>query len=138
MSHYHQNEESKLKPNLVVYAHDLNGNFTFLNEAGEQILGYSREEVCRMNLAEVVPAEIVRQVHKEIARGVPKHVGIVYETEIIAKDGHRVPLEVSTEVVVREGRPVGIEGIAIPLVIESQPPSSARSSCLDPDFFFGN
>jgi PAS domain S-box-containing protein len=137
MSRYHKTEEDMLRPNHVVYAHDLNGNFTFLNEAGEQILGYSREEVCRMNLAEVVPAEIV-QVHKDIARGLPKQVGIVYEIEITAKDGRRVPLEVSTEVVVREGRPVGIEGIAIPLVLRSQSPSSGRIYCPDPDSFFGN
>lgn len=126
-----------MKPNLVVYAHDLNGNFTFLNEAGEQILGYSREEVCRMNLAELVPAEIVPKVHREITRAVTEPVGIVYEIDIIAKNGRRVPLEVSSEVVLREGQPVEIEGIAIPLVVGSQPTSSGRSCCLDPDFFFG-
>lgn len=103
--------------NEIVYAHDLGGNFTFLNDVGERISGYSREEACRMNIAEVVPAEIAEHVREQIARNVTRRVGTVYEIDLVAKDGRRVPLEVSTAVMLREGQPIEIQGIAVPSVI---------------------
>ena len=111
--------------NDVVFAHDLGGNFTFLNHAGEQISGYSREEACRMNIAQVVVPEIAEDVRDQIMQNATRRIGSVYEIEIIAKDGRRVPLEVSTRVVLRDGRPVEIEGIAVPSVFRGE--SSARA-----------
>jgi len=35
-----------------------------------------------------------------------------YEMELIAKDGHRVPIEVNTRLVMQDGIPVGVNGIA--------------------------
>jgi len=104
----------------IVYTHDLNGNFTSLNHVGEMISGYSCEEVCRMNIAELVPAEIAEQVRDGVMRNMTKRVGTVYEIDIIAKNGRRVPLEVSTTVITSMGRPVEIQGIAVPSVIRSE------------------
>lgn len=123
--------------NRIIYTHDLDGGFTFLNRVGEQISGYSCEEACRMNIAELMPAEIAAHVHVPIVRDVSGRVGTVYEIDWIAKDGRRVPLEVSTEVVLRHGQPAEIQGIAVPSVIRSDAPANRSPYCLDPDFFFG-
>lgn len=98
----------------VIYVHDLDGNLTFLNQRGEQVLGYSCEEARHMNISEIVTPEIARRVCDEILKSTNRKIGMVYEIEVIAKDGHRVPLEVSTSVVFRQGEPVEIEGIAVP------------------------
>ena len=119
----------------IVYAHDLSGNFTFLNHAGEVISGYSCEEACRMNIAEVVPAEIAEHVREQITRNVTRRVGTVYEIDLIAKDGRRVPLEVSTAVILRAGQPIEIQGIAVPSVIRNSSRDGVRPRCLDTDFF---
>jgi PAS domain S-box-containing protein len=103
--------------NKIVYAYDLDGNFTFLNHTGAAISGYTCEEVCRMNIAEVVPAEIAGQVRQQIVESVTRHIGMVYEIDLITRDGHRVPLEVSTTPVLRKGQPIEIQGIAVPSVI---------------------
>ena len=119
----------------IVYAHDLGGNFTFLNHMGEEISGYTCEEVCRMNVAEVVPAEIAEHVREQIVRNVTRRVGTVYEIDLIAKDGRRVPLEVSTTLVLRNGQPIEIQGIAVPSVIRSSSRYDRRLRCLDADVF---
>ncbi len=124
--------------NKIVYAHDLSGNFTFLNSTGEAISGYSCEEVCRMNIAEVLPAEIAAHVSEQIISNVTRRVGTVYEIDLIAKDGRRVPLEVSTALVLRNGQPIEIQGIAVPSVIRSSPRNDGRARCLDADFFIGD
>jgi PAS domain S-box-containing protein len=122
----------------IVYKHDLSGNFTFLNHTGEIISGYSCEEVCRMNIAELVPAEIAEHVRDRVVRNMTKRVGSVYEIDIIAKNGRRVPLEVSTTVITSEGRPVEIQGIAVPSVIRGDAGSGKRLRAVDADFFFGS
>ena len=101
----------------VVYNHDLSGNFTFINETGERLSGYSREEICRMNLVEIVAPEIAGHICEQVIREATRNVGTVYEIEIIAKGGQRVPLEVSTRTVLREGEPIGIEGIGVPSLL---------------------
>jgi len=118
---YHEpdHRESFQGANKIVYAHDLTGNFTFLNHTGEAISGYSCSEICRMNIAELVPAEIAAHVREQIISNVTRRVGTVFEIDLIAKDGHRVPLEVSTALVQRNGEPIEIQGIAVPSVIRS-------------------
>lgn len=121
----------------IVYTHDLNGNFTSLNHIGEMISGYSCEEVCRMNIAELVPAEIAEHVRDGVVRNMTKRVGTVYEIDIIAKNGRRVPLEVSTTVIMREGRPIEIQGIAVPSVIRGEARVAETLRAVDKDFFLG-
>lgn len=98
----------------VIYVHDLDGNLTFLNSLGEQLLGYSCEEARHMNISEIVMPEIAGGVRDELLDSTKRKIGLVYEIEVIAKDGHRVPLEVSTSVVFQQGKPVEIQGIAVP------------------------
>jgi PAS domain S-box-containing protein len=126
------------RASAVVYAHDLAGNITFLNHEGERILGYSREEACRMNIAEVIDPRIAGRIPEQILRDAKEPVGTVYEIDIIAKDGRRVALEVSTRVVLRDGKRVEVQGIAVPSVIRNQSSFSTGLRCLDKDFFYGN
>ena len=122
----------------VTYAHDLKGNLTFLDEQGERISGYSRAEACGMNITELLGPEIAGQVHEEILRNAKECVGSVYEIDIIAKDGRRVPLEASMQIVLRDEEPVEIHWLAVPSVIRNPPSSFRGSRCLDEKFFFGS
>src|SRR6266566_2663047 len=126
------------RPSDVTYAYDLSGNFTFLSEEGERIAGYSREEACRMNIAELLDPEIAGHVGEQIIRDARETVGTVYEIDIIAKDGRRVPMEVSTRVVLRDGHGIEIQGIAVPSVIRDPCLSGAGLRCLDEEFFYGS
>ncbi|HEV2884630.1 MAG TPA: PAS domain S-box protein [Pyrinomonadaceae bacterium] len=97
--------------NDIIYTHDLAGNFTSLNRSGEKITGYSRAEAAKMNVADVLAPEYLTLARQMIARKTDEKAATVYELELIAKDGHRVRLEVSTRLVYDNGRPVGVQGI---------------------------
>jgi PAS domain S-box-containing protein len=97
--------------NDLVYTHDLQGNFTSLNKAGERITGYTREEAMSMNIAQVVVPEQLEKAREMIARKTSEEVTTLYELDIIAKGGRRVSLEVSTRLIFQEGKPVGVQGI---------------------------
>jgi len=91
-----------------------------------------------MNIAELLDPEIAGQVGEQIIRAAREAVGTVYEIDIIAKDGRRIPMEVSTRVVLRDGQGIEIQGIAVPLVIRDPCLSGAGSRCLDEEFFYGS
>lgn len=97
--------------NDLIYTHDLQGNFTSLNKAGERITGYTREEALRMNIAQVVVPDQLEKARGMIARKTSEDVSTVYELDINDKEGRRVSLEVSTRLIYQDGRPVGVQGI---------------------------
>ncbi|HEO70880.1 MAG TPA: PAS domain S-box protein [Candidatus Hydrogenedentes bacterium] len=100
--------------NDIVYTHDLEGNLTSLNKAGERISGYSREEALKLNVMDIIAPEYRDLASKMVARKVANGGEDVtrYELEILGKEGRRIPIEVSTRVIRRGGQAVGIQGIA--------------------------
>ena len=118
----------------IIFKHDVAGNLTFLNKAGELISGYSRQEACGMNIAQFVAPEFAQRVHDCAAGNCSKRLGTVYEIDIIAKNGRRIALEVSTQTIARDGRPLEIEGIALPSVLRNLSQRPTRLRCLDEDF----
>ncbi len=98
--------------NDIIYTHDLNGRFTSLNKAGLIVTGYSKDDIPRMNVFDIVPEEYHEEVKEKIRKKLEGAPPTKYELEIIAKDGHRIPIEVSTRIIYEKGKPIGIQGIA--------------------------
>ncbi|MBE7517226.1 MAG: PAS domain S-box protein [Chloracidobacterium sp.] len=97
--------------NDLIYTHDLDGNFTSLNRAGEMITGYSRAEALEMNLSDLVAPEFLETARTMSSKKAESDTAHSYEIEIIARDGRRVVLDLSTRLIVANGRPVGVQGI---------------------------
>lgn len=97
--------------NDLIYTHDLEGNFTSLNRAGEIITGFLREEALPMNISQVVAPEFLELARQMIQCKVDGEDQTAYQIEIINKDGKRVSLEISTRLIVQNGKPVGVQGI---------------------------
>ena len=98
--------------NDLIYTHDLKGNFTSLNETGEQLTGYSKTEALSMNFAQVVVPEQVDLARQMLGRKLHSDdAATVYELDITSKDGRRMTLELSTRLIYRDGKGVGVQGI---------------------------
>ncbi len=98
--------------NDIVFTLGLDGLFTSLNKAGEDVLGYTRGRAERMNMAEIMPADSLARAQEMIRRKVARGGPTRYEAEIIASDGRLVPLEISTRLIYKDGEPFSIQGIA--------------------------
>ena len=107
----HRYRELFENANDIIYTHTLQGNFTSLNRAGQEITGYSREEAFHMNIADVLAPEFVSIARQMIAQKTDDKTPTVYELEIMTKDGRRVRLEVSTRLIYQDGKPVGVQGV---------------------------
>ena len=96
----------------VMYVHDLKGQYTLVNRAAERLMGYTRNELLRMNLAEVIPAEYFEKVRGILKQKLTDGIPSVYEVEVISKDGKRIPVEVNSRLIYEDGLPVGVQGTA--------------------------
>ncbi|MEX2459255.1 MAG: PAS domain S-box protein [Actinomycetota bacterium] len=97
----------------IVYTHDLEGRYTDLNEAAKRISGYDPEEVKAMSVFEFIAPEYHELVKRMIGRKVEAgQKRTQYEIEIVARDGHRVPLEIHSWLLYHDDEPVGVQGIA--------------------------
>jgi len=99
--------------NDVIYTHDVSGRFTALNRTAERVTGYTRAEALAMPIAQVIAPECLGLHHEIMERNVRGEMSQeIYELEILARDGRRVPLEVSSGPIYRDGEVVGVQGIA--------------------------
>src|SRR3989440_279892 len=98
--------------NDIIYTHDLAGNYTSVNKVCEKITGYTRDEALGMNLTQSIAPEYLETALRMHAGKMSDKAPSAYELEIVAKDGHRIALEVSSRLTYQDGKPAGVQGIA--------------------------
>src|SRR3569832_586542 len=96
----------------AIYVHDLEGTYLSINRAAETLSGYSREEIIGHNFKEFVAPEYARYVRDSFWRKLAQKGETTYEVDVIAKDGRRVPIEVSSRAIYENGELVGVQGMA--------------------------
>ena len=115
--------------NDVIYTIDLEGNYTSVNKVGEQVTGYSRAELCRMNFEQIVAPDHLPRTREMMARKLAgREATTFYELEIVNKTGARVLLEVSTQLIYEHGQPVGVQGIARDITARKRAEAALRES----------
>lgn len=114
VSSEHRYREFLEYANDIVYTHDLTTlKFVTANEAALRVTGYSRQELSVITVADIVAPEDLGRAAEMIQRKVEGDAdATTYEVTIVAKDGRRIPVEVSTRVIYRRGEAVAIQGIA--------------------------
>jgi len=95
-----------------IYVHDLEGRYLRVNRAAETLSGYTREEIVGHSFVEFVAPEHVNQVRKRFCAKLAERNETTYEIDVIAKDGRRVPVEVSSRAIYENGLMVGVQGTA--------------------------
>src|SRR2546423_4056977 len=98
--------------NDIIYTHDLAGNYTSVNKVCEKITGYTSDEALGMNLTQSIAPEYLETALRMHAGKMNDKAPSAYELEIVAKDGHRIALEVSSRLTYQDGKPAGVQGIA--------------------------
>ena len=99
--------------NDCIFTTDLSGNFTSFNPASEHLLGYSQEEILKLNLRDLVAKDKVHTAPELIASLMGKgQLAARFELRLVAKDQHRVWTEINACIVHTEGGLDGVLGVA--------------------------
>lgn len=98
----------------AIISADMNGLVLLWNRAAERISGLDAKDVIgHLNVRDLYPAGIasmiMRLIHAREHGGPGRLEG--YRTEVIQKDGGRVPVLLSAALILEEGQPVGSVGI---------------------------
>jgi PAS domain S-box-containing protein len=113
----------------IIYEHDLDGNYTAANKAGEQITGYTLAETLELNTSQTIAPEFVDKARQMLKRKLAGESVTAYELDLIAKDGRRVAVEVNTRLLFDDGgAPVGVQGIARDVTERKQLSEQLRQS----------
>ncbi len=91
----------------VILIEDAQGILTFANQAAEELLGYTREELVGQHWSAIVPEDEREKVRQETAK---RPLGIVsrYETALLSKEGRVIPAIISARPLFEEGKFVGV------------------------------
>ena len=96
----------------AIYVHDLDGKYISVNRAAEELSGYNRDEILGQHFTRFVAEEYLGQVRDCLLSKLKKEGETTYEVEVIAKDGRRVPVEVSSRAIYENGEIIGVQGTA--------------------------
>ena len=98
----------------LIVTGDLDGRLTAVNETCLRVLGYSREEMAgiQINLNDFIARD--KRAGSVAARELKladADARTVYESELVAKDGRRIQVEIASRMIIEDGVPVGTEAI---------------------------
>jgi len=84
---------------------DLNGNILDVNKEAIKTLGYSRQELQKMNFEDLKTSKYLNSVKENIDK-IIKQGTLVYESENLTKDGKTIFLEFSSRIIRYKGKQV--------------------------------
>lgn len=115
--------------NDAIYTTDLNGNYTSVNKKGEELTGYTREEILQTNFADLLSEKDALRVRKMIAQKLADGAETTrYELELTAKGNRRKNVEVNSRIIYENGQAIAIQGIARDITMRKQLENDLRES----------
>jgi PAS domain S-box-containing protein len=98
----------------IVFEIDLKGRFTFVNQKGFEITGYTQKDFTKgLNILQVLVPEDRDRIKGNFKRVLKGERASNNEYTILKKDGTTLPVVVSSIPIIRNNTPVGVRGIAL-------------------------
>jgi|GEM_PF-1679490 PAS domain S-box-containing protein len=99
--------------NDILYIHDIHGNFIEMNKVGREITGYSKEEIKKINIRDIVDEKYlplaIQKMREKVLTGQPTDP---YELLCRTRDGREIWVEIRSRPIIENGVVVAVEGVA--------------------------
>jgi len=110
------------------YVHDLSGVYLSVNRAAENLSGHGREEIIGKKFSDFIFTEQMGVVSEHFYRKLIEEGETTYETEVIAKGGRCVSVEVSSHLLYENGVAVAVQGAARDITERKRAEEALRQS----------
>jgi PAS domain S-box-containing protein len=98
--------------NDMVFTHDLTGNMTSINKAGERLLQYPREAILSRSLIDLIAEEQRPAASAWLKQVTSGGDSTTMDWDFVNAAGQKLKLEVSSRLVEQAGRLIEVEGVA--------------------------
>jgi PAS domain S-box-containing protein len=96
----------------IIYTLDLKGDCTFINRAGEELTGYSQEEILGVNFSQLFTPKCVADIWRTVLRMLNDHRPATFDAIMVKKDGQQLTVSVAAHLLYKDGIPIGVQSIA--------------------------
>ena len=110
----------------AIFINDLEGRLLEVNEEACRRLGYTRDELLHLTVSDVTTPEYVAR-RSEILKQLQATGHLVFETELVTRDGRIIPTECSSRLMDLQGRPA-VLSIARDITERKEAEKSLRQS----------
>jgi two-component system, cell cycle sensor histidine kinase and response regulator CckA len=109
---------------------DLDGNYTFVNEANCRFLGYTKEELIGMNYRRHIDEETAKKLYQPYSELYRTGKAIeILELEAMRKDGTKAIYETSVSLIRdNKGKPIGFRGVSRDITARKKMEEALRQS----------
>lgn len=115
--------------NYFIFTLDTASRITFAPPVIEQVAGYTREELLGAHISKLLTHEAWERAQRMLALKLQgEAVSTQYETELICKDGHIIPIEINTSLIYKNGKVVGVQGVGRDITERHQYAQSLREN----------
>jgi PAS domain S-box-containing protein len=114
--------------NDIVFACDRAGRIRSINPAGMRALGYDIPDLMQMDPTKLVDPSSLPKIRKWIEQKLKTVETPHLECNLVAKDGHLIPVEINAEILYANGQPAGAQGIARDVTERKQAEETLRRS----------
>ncbi len=89
-----------------IIAADRRGNIILLNEAAEELFGYTAKEADKINIEDFYPEGVAREIMRKLRDENIGEKGKLPATKvnIVARDGEQIPVEMTAAIIYEEGK----------------------------------
>jgi len=112
----------------AIYTHDLDYTITSWNRAAELLTGYTRDEVLTKKISHLLTSASIERAAEMTNLKLQGQASTTYEIDFVAKDGRRIPVEVSARLIEEEGKVIGVQGAARDISERKKAQEALRSS----------
>jgi PAS domain S-box-containing protein len=95
----------------IMIVHDRRGRISTINRSGEQLTGYTREELRMLDPSWIFGADYLDAINRMINEGTDAAPRTL-RSELVPRKGNRVPVDAHARVLVGDGQVVGVTSIA--------------------------
>ena len=90
----------------AIFLAEIEGTILETNKKGEQLLGYSKEELSGIHISRIHPKEVFEKINNAFQKMAIEESSFINDVSVLRKDGKLVPVDITGSLVEQDGKKI--------------------------------